>query len=205
MNCLILRLDRDLIGLLERKEKGDNVDLPIRNKEVQKISYEKALERLKLHISQEKTLTMGAPRFVGIIRVVPKQSEGADMRRDDEVEAIGMRVAMEYEAAQGRQPEDVSAENLGFDIRSTDPKAAIRYIEVKARAATGAIALTQNEWFKAKRFGDDYYLYVVFNASSQPQLFTVKNPAGNLAAVEKIELVRYEVDAAQIFQRGRTT
>jgi len=202
LDSLILRYDRDLIDLQERKEKGENVDLAIRNKESQKFSYEKALEKLKLAISQEKTLTMGSPRFVGIIRVVPKQSEGAAMRRDDEVEAIGMQVAMEYERSRGRIPDDVSSENLGFDIRSMDPAGVVRYIEVKARAGAGDIEMTQNEWFKAKRFGDDYYLYAVFNASSRPELVAIKNPAANLKAAEKIELVRYVLDAEQIRNLG---
>ncbi|MGC8908741.1 MAG: helicase-related protein [Desulfomonilaceae bacterium] len=205
LESLILRYDRELIDLKDRKDKGENVDLAIRNKESGKTYYEKALEKLKKEIDQEQTLTMESPRFVGVIRVVPKQSDSPGMRRDDEVEAVGMRVAMEYEAAHGRIPEDVSAQNIGFDIRSTDANAGVRYIEVKARAATGDIELTQNEWFKAKRFGDDYYLYVVFNASSKPELIAVRNPAVNLDAIEKIELVRYVVDAAQVFLRGRTT
>jgi len=75
---------------------------------------------------------------------------------------VGMQVTMAYEREQGRVPEDVSAENLGFDVRSTDPDSGQkRYIEVKARAKVGPVALTQNEWFKASRFGSEFYLYVV--------------------------------------------
>ena len=63
-----------------------------------------------------------------------------------------METAMRYEREQGRNPEDVSAENLGFDVRSTDSEGVRRYIEVKARSEPGAVTLTQNEWFKAKQF-----------------------------------------------------
>mgnify|MGYP001626165041 CR=1 FL=1 len=80
------------------------------------------------------------------------------MIEDEEIERIGMKVAMEYERSQGRIPEDVSKENLGFDIRSKGPD-GVRYIEVRARAGEGEIALIPNEWFKAKRFKDQYYLY----------------------------------------------
>ncbi len=74
------------------------------------------------------------------------QSAGAVMQRDDEAEAVGMAVAMAYEREAGRHPEDVSQENLGFDIRSIGyhadgTLAGARYIEVKARAQTGACAL----------------------------------------------------------------
>ena len=33
------------------------------------------------------------------------------MKRDEEVEAIAMQFAMEYETSQGRTPEDVSEQN----------------------------------------------------------------------------------------------
>ena len=42
------------------------------------------------------------------------------MKSDPEIERIGMEVTMRHEQEHGRTPEDVSAENLGFDVRSTD-------------------------------------------------------------------------------------
>ena len=81
---------------------------------------------------------------------------------------------------------------------SVEKEGNIRYIEVKTRAKAGNIALTQNEWFKAMRFGDDYYLYVVFNAATKPQLHIIQNPAKNLNPEEKIEIVRYVVPLEQI-------
>jgi hypothetical protein len=117
---------------------------------------------------------------------------------DPEIERIGMETAMSFEREQGRQPEDVSSENLGFDIRSREKNGTPRYIEVKARADVGAVALTQNEWFKAKRFGEDYYLYAVMNAAQSPELFVVRNPASTLRADEKVEVVRYVIGADQI-------
>jgi len=109
-------------------------------------------------------LTMSAPRFIAAVRVVPATHVEPAMKRDEEIERIGMEIAMGYEREHGRMPEDVSAENLGFDIRSRAKDGRLRYIEVKARAEEGAVALTQNEWFKAKRFTEDYYLYAVMNA-----------------------------------------
>ena len=109
------------------------------------------------------------------------------------MEQIGMVMAMEYERAQGRHPEDVAAHNLGFDIRSTDPQTGQRrYIEVKARATRGPVELTQNEWFKAERFGAEYYLYVVLDAATQPRLHIIPHPAAVLQPEERVE-VRYRV------------
>jgi len=116
------------------------------------------------------------PELLTVIKVIPVPGE---MVEDADIEAIGMKIAMEYERSQGREPEDVSRENLGFDIRSKGQD-GIRYIEVKSRANEGDVALTQNEWFKAQRFGDKYYLYVVFNAVSKPELLIIQNPAQKL-------------------------
>jgi len=44
-----------------------------------------------------------------------------------------------------------------------------------------------NEWFKARRFGDDYYLYVVLNAATDPRLYIIRNPAARLQAEERVE------------------
>ena len=201
---LILRLDGDLIGLYDRRERGDKVDLPIHNKEEQKRGYEEALVVLQRTVGQERSLTMGMPRFVGAVRVVPASQADAvvEMAEDPDIELVGMKVTMEYEREQGRVPEDVAIENLGFDVRSTDPETGQkRYIEVKARAKVGPVALTQNEWFKASRFGPDFYLYVVLNAASQPQLYIIQDPAANLQPQERVE-VRYLVPVGDITGKG---
>jgi hypothetical protein len=99
---------------------------------------------------------------------------------------------MKYERSQNRVPEDVSPQNLGYDVRSTANQ-EVRYIEVKARSRTGAVALTPNEWLMAHRLGEEYWLYVVENAASQPTLYRVQNPAAKLKPNEMVEIVRYVV------------
>jgi superfamily II DNA or RNA helicase len=117
---------------------------------------------------------------------------GAGMRRDEEIEAVGMREAMQNERAGGWHPEDVSGENHGFDIRSTryDPDgtfADIRYIEVKARARSGAIRLSANEWKKARHFDKKFWLYVVTEAASDaPRLQRIQDPATHFQLGEDI-------------------
>lgn len=199
---LILKLDGELIQLYDRKEKGENVDRFIRNREDRKTKYEKAKIELANIIEKEQSLIMSMPRFVGIIRVKPQEIKSDELVSDEEIEKIGMQIALEYEKKQGRKPKDVSSENLGFDIRSVDKEGNIRYIEVKTRAKVGKIALTQNEWFKAQRFGSDYYLYVIFNATASAQLFIIQNPAKNLKPEAKIEMVRYFVDGKEILKVG---
>ncbi|MCW7074986.1 MAG: DUF3883 domain-containing protein [Candidatus Methanospirare jalkutatii] len=132
------------------------------------------------------------PEHLTVIRVIPERNEMKEMVEDEEVERIGMEVAMEYERQRGRVPEDITKENLGFDIRSRG-KDEIRYIEVKARAGERDVALTPNERFKAKRFKEQYWLYVVANAATNPTLYIINNPAENLKPQEKVEVVRFVV------------
>ncbi len=189
LDYLIGKLDEELVELYVREAGGEKVDLPIINKEEQKKRYGFARKELEKEIEQEQSLTMNMPELFTVIRVI---SEEMGMAESEEIEKIGMEIAMEYERMQGREPEDVSSENLGFDIRSKG-KDEIRYIEVKARVGEGEVALTPNEWFKAKRFKDEYYLYIVVNASTNPTLYIIQNPAENLKPQEKVEVVRFVV------------
>jgi superfamily II DNA or RNA helicase len=117
---------------------------------------------------------------------------GVDAERRAEIEAVGMRVAIEYERSQGWSPEDVSGENHGFDIRSTlydedGSFADIRYIEVKARAQSGAVRISANEWKKARHFGEKYWLYIIAKAGTAlPKLICIQNPTSQFKLDEEI-------------------
>lgn len=117
---------------------------------------------------------------------------GVDAERRAEIEAVGMRVALDYERAQGWTPEDVSGENHGFDIRATlygedGSFADIRYIEVKARAQSGEVRISANEWKKARHFGEKYWLYIVTQSNSaSPELHRIQNPAMEFREGESI-------------------
>lgn len=203
---LIVSLDNDIIELEQRKEQGEELDLVINNKRQQKREYERAKEQLKNQIERELTLTSSTPKLRGIIWVVPAENKpmDAEMRSDALIEQIGMQLARQYEERHGRQPEDVSAQNLGFDLRSSSPdQKEVRYIEVKARADEGGVLLTRNEWFKASQLGDTFYLYVVLRAASDPQLYIIRNPAARLKPDTLVD-VRYHVDPNSIFTHAET-
>ncbi|MHA1859703.1 MAG: helicase-related protein, partial [Candidatus Asgardarchaeia archaeon] len=189
LKYLIGELDAQLAELYTRQANGEKVDLLIRNKEEQKRRYEEAYTELEDEIQKEVTLSISMPELLSVIRVIPETGE---MASNEEIERIGMKIAMEYERRCGREPEDVSKENLGFDIRSKG-KDGVRYIEVKARVSEGDVALTPNELFKAKRFKEQYWLYIVANAAANPTLYIINNPAENLAFKEKVEVVRFIV------------
>ncbi|HAW50202.1 TPA: helicase, partial [bacterium] len=109
------------------------------------------------------------------------------------IEQIGMKIVMEYERDHKRTPEDVSSLNLGYDIRSYDEEGSYRYIEVKARAREGAVALTPNEWIMAQRLREEYWLYVVANVASNPELYIIQNPSAKLEPDKVVDIVRYVV------------
>ncbi len=199
LDYLIGELDADLAELYERQTGGEKVDIVIRNKKERKKQYEDSLEELEREIERETSLAISMPKFLGAVLVEPVVSKG--MVSDKEIERIGMEVAMTYERSQGREPEDVAKENLGFDVRSRGED-EIRYIEVKARKDIGDVALTLNEWFKAKRFKNQYWLYVVANAATHPTLYMVCNPTENLEVEEKVEVVRFFVPVEEWKRKG---
>jgi superfamily II DNA or RNA helicase len=199
LNTLISESNRKLGEYYQRQTAGEDMVRAIAEEEKRKEALIRRRDQRLAEIRQAQHLTPRPPEVIGVAAVLPAPAvqdpevAGA-MARDDEVEAIAMRVTMDYERAQGRSPEDVSAEDLGFDVRSTGPQ-GLRYIEVKGRAAVGSVALTRNEWIKAQRFRDDYWLYIVVNCKTHPQLYVLQDPAAVLRADEELEVVRYIVRA----------
>jgi len=192
----ILESEAKLSEYETRRAQGENIPEPtIQNEQRRKEELEERKRHLEERIVRELSLTPATPRVLGIARVIPARSLALaeEMGSDPQIEAIGMEVAMRHEHSEGRTPEDLSKQNLGFDIRSTAPDGSVRYIEVKARARTGAIALTPNEWLMAQRLGSDYWLYVVENAASEPVLHRIHDPAAKLRPQEVVEIVRYVV------------
>ena len=74
-----------------------------------------------------------------------------------------MRIVMDHERAQRRRIKDVSAQNLGYDVRSLDPGSGdLRLIEVKGLAAvTGTILLTPNRAPRRRGPAGRLLVYVV--------------------------------------------
>jgi superfamily II DNA or RNA helicase len=152
---MILESEAKLIDYETRRAKGENLpDVEVLNEQRRKEELHARKQALEEEIRRETSLLPSAPKVLGVVRVVPKPATDEAVRSDAEIEAIGMQVAMEYEREKGRLPEDVSTQNLGYDIRSTSLSGEVRYIEVKARATTGAIVLTPNEWLMAQRLGE---------------------------------------------------
>ncbi|HEV2365721.1 MAG TPA: DUF3883 domain-containing protein [Caulobacteraceae bacterium] len=104
-------------------------------------------------------------------RLTGRQAQAADIAEQDwsddalarrEIERLAMEAVMAAEAGVGHMPTDVSAENRGYDIESRGADGALRFIEVKGRAAGARdITLTQNEVRAALNSPERWWLAVV--------------------------------------------
>jgi acid stress-induced BolA-like protein IbaG/YrbA len=165
-------------------------------------------ERRLADLERECQCAIGDIQHVGAAWVLPHPERSAEalhsMVRDEEIERIAVQAAIAYEKSQGRQAESVEAQNRGFDLISRkphpeDPATAIdvRFIEVKGRALSGEIALTTNEFKTAERLKQDYWLYAVYNCSTQPELHAIRNPA-RLGWKPVVKVEHYIVDQSII-------
>ena len=133
-------------------------------------------DRRREEVNRQQAVTLqGVERLASVLLLPHPERETLDVRRlrpHPETEMTAMRVVMEYEEAQGRQVKDVHEKNLGYDITSLDLKSGeLRLIEIKGLAAvTGTILLTPNERRVAQDRRDCYWLYIVTNCATAPEL-----------------------------------
>ena len=179
--------------LTEYKLKGDEaMRLAIQQEERRLRELEERQRTLEMDLKKALSLNPEPAQVVALAYLYPR-SLGLPDEEDPEVrqrvEEAAMQVAMAYERKEGRNPVDVSQENLGYDLRSEG-----RFIEVKGRAGVGPVVLTPNEWIAARRLGAHYWLYIVTEALTSPRLHLIQDPAARLKPGEEVQVVRYVVD-----------
>mgnify|MGYP001145573373 CR=1 FL=1 len=167
----------------------------IAKKQVQIDELKRKKENRLRKLQQMQQLDMKTPQVLGCAYVVPltqlEYKTHFGMQRDDEVEAIAMEQAMAYEHQHGRTPEDVSADNVGYDIKSVDAHLFRRYIEVKGRSANGHIMLSENEMNQLKQLGKEAWLYIVTHCKTKPQLHCFNDPGNTFNFEKKTKGVQY--------------
>lgn len=161
---------------------------------IQELILKKNTRLGKLNLMAQ--LSPKAPEILGCAYVVPltqvEYHGHYGMSRDDEAEAIAINTAMDYEISVDWVPENVSAKNEGYDIRSISPQELKRYIEVKGRSGTqGGVMLSENEMNRLGQLGDSAWLYIVMGCKSDPELFRIQNPAKVLRFELKSKGVQY--------------
>ena len=215
LNELIHRQNLRMADLLEAQQSGEVSPLlaaNIKTTEDRLDELNGRLERRREELAQEKQCLISDILHHGRAWVLPhperKSPSMASMVRDDEIERIAIEAVKAYEDARGWQVESVEDQNRGFDLISRkphpeDPKTAIeiRFIEVKGRAAVGEIALTTNEYKTAERLRNDYWLYVVFNCGSKPDIHLIQDPE-RLGWEPLIKIEHYHLGADKILTPG---
>ena len=170
-------------------------------------------QRRREELGRQQAMTLqGVERLCSVLVLPHPESESPEVRRHrphPETEMTAMRVVMEHEKSQDRQVEDVHEKDLGYDITSLDPRSGdLRLIEIKGLAgAAGTILLTPNERRVAEDRRDCYWLYVVTNCATQPQLQElVRDPARfQWRAVSRVKHYWMDVDAITQPMRIRET
>ncbi len=168
------------------------------------------LERRRSELEMERQCSIGNIQHLGTAWVLPhpdrKKPDVSRVVIDPEIEKIAVRSVIEYEEARGWKVQSVEDENRGFDLISRkphpeDPETAIevRFIEVKGRARVAEVALSTNEYKTAERLKKDYWLYVVFNCASKPEIHIIQDPA-RLGWKPIIKIEHYQVSADVILQ-----
>lgn len=193
LNTLIDRLQLQVDDLMQRQQRGEEGAAGNLAQALDRLEQlNERLDRRRKELESQRRFALSDLVHLGSAWVLPhpdRTGDLGDMARDPEVEAVAMQEALRYERNRGWEPQDVSAESRGFDILSRDPQtSAVRFVEVKGRAARGAVALTANEYRTAQRLAGDYWLYVAFDCGSTPRLLTVRDPARlGWEAVVKVE------------------
>jgi len=152
--------------------------LELVKREQSRIEQEKA-EALLYEQRRGDLLDIITLERIAIALVIPDQSPEALEGYDKNIEAIAMRVAINYEVdRQKAKVFDVSAPYLarGYDLESHRASGEKIVIEVKGRAGRGQVHLTENEWPTAANVRDKYWLYVVTDCATEPRLFRVQDP-----------------------------
>jgi superfamily II DNA or RNA helicase len=210
---LINRQQLVLAELLNRRVAGENVpglEGNISQAEAHVDELNARLDRRRHELNMERHCTIGDVHHFGRAWVLPHPDRQAPniapMVRDEEIEKIAVRIAIEHEQSRGWVVESVENENRGYDLLSRRPHPtepgvfiAARFIEVKGRAAVGEVALSVNEYRTAQRLGDDYWLYVVFNCVASPDIKTIQDPS-RLGWVAVVSVEHYHVTAKKILE-----
>jgi len=162
---------------------------------------------IRMITHEPELIIPGDIRFIAHALIVPSSDPEDAKRHDSAIEAIAMQIARAHEEADGATVKDVSTPELawaaglgnnpGFDLLSYRSNGEIRCIEVKGRARTGNVDISENEWSSACNHRQRYWLFVVFEcASTNPRLLRIADPWGRLM----VAIRGFTIDQESILQ-----
>lgn len=213
LNAIIDRAQIQLGELLNQKTSGSHesgLDGRIKMLEDKLDELNNRLEKRLHELEKEKQCTISNIQHLGSAWVLPhpdrETPEVKNMVSDPEIEKIAIESVVKYEESRGWKVQSVEEENRGFDLISRKPHPEdsntaieVRFIEVKGRSHVAEVALTTNEYKTAERLKKDYWLYVVFNCSTEPEVHVIQDPA-RLGWKPIVKVEHYHVGANEILK-----
>jgi superfamily II DNA or RNA helicase len=170
--------DNRAAELREDEKAGKKTRLNWQNAERRAEDLADRLKRRMELLEKEKFISAQPPRVRGGMVAVPQGllnaralpntansvsafAEDPEARRESELRA--MEAVMKVERALGNQPSDVSAQKVGYDIASYDPRTQhLRFIEVKGRIdGADTVMLTRQEIITSLHEPQKYILAIV--------------------------------------------
>lgn len=163
--------------LQEEERAGKKTRLSWQNAARRAEDLAERLKRRKAELDKERFISSEPPKVRGGMVAVPRGlltrkqassnaaprgfSEDPNARR--EIELLAMEAVMGSERALGNEPADVSAQKLGYDIRSYDPETGhLRFIEVKGRIEDAdTVMITRQEIITSLHEPDKFILALV--------------------------------------------
>jgi len=212
---LIHKQNMRLADLLNQQQSGDkspHLFGLISQAEAHLDELNNRLEKRLAELKMERNCMIDNIEHIGRAWVLPHPErtspDVASIVRDEEIEKLAVQKVKEYEESQGWVVESVEKDNRGFDLISRKPHPhddktfiEVKFIEVKGRATIGEIALTTNEYKTAERLQKDYWLYVVYNCASKPEIHRIQDPV-RLGWEALIKIEHYHVGADKILKES---
>lgn len=166
--------------LKQEERAGKKVRLSWQNAERRAEELVERLKRRMALLEQERFISSQPPRVRGGMVVIPAgllakrtpasiddPNHGGMFSQDPEarkiIETLAMNAVVEAENALGNTPLDVSAQKVGYDIQSFDPKSGhLRFIEVKGRVdGADTVMITRQEVITSLHEPEKFILAIV--------------------------------------------
>jgi superfamily II DNA or RNA helicase len=172
--------DSRAFELKEEEKAGKKTRLNWQNAERRAEDLAERLKRRQMQLEQERFISSQPPRVRGGMVVIPRGllvARGGAQSQDGapptgfaedpiarrEIELLAMEAVMAAERSLGNTPSDVSAQKIGYDIASFDPRTQhLRFIEVKGRIdGADTVMITRQEIITSLHEPEKFILAVV--------------------------------------------
>ena len=185
--------DHRYIELREQEAAGKNTRLSSEQARRRRDELQQRLEARTKELQLQKRLSARKPQLLGAMLIVPAalvappdaEDEAPTAEERRRIELLAMEAVMQRERALGNWPQDVSAENVGYDILSRVPDGApgdVRLIEVKGRAAGArTVTVTRNEILTARNSPERWILALVEVDGNDTRVTYLRKPFRNVS------------------------